>query len=76
MEKLDYNLLFRLFLNLNPGDPVWHTTTFAKHHDRVLNEELMAKFLELHLLPLRSSHCSFQSNSLAIAPPPPGLGVP
>ena len=49
MEQLDYNLLFRWFVGLNPDDPVWHPTTFTKNRDRMLNEELMAKFLELLL---------------------------
>jgi transposase len=49
IEQLDYNLLFRWFVGLNPDDPVWHPTTFTKNRDRVLNEELMAKFLELLL---------------------------
>lgn len=49
IEQLDYNLLFRWFIGLNPDDPVWHSTTFTKNRDRVLNEELMAKFLELLL---------------------------
>ncbi|WP_216916623.1 MULTISPECIES: IS5 family transposase [unclassified Synechococcus] len=49
MEQLDYNLLFRWFVGLNPDDVVWHPTTFTKNRDRLLNEELMAKFLELLL---------------------------
>ena len=49
IEQLDYNLLFRWFVGLNPDDPVWHATTFTKNRDRLLNEELMAKFLELLL---------------------------
>ncbi len=49
IEQLDYNLLFRWFIGLNPEDPVWHPTTFTKDRGRVLNEELMAKFLELLL---------------------------
>uniref|UniRef100_UPI00398BCBF5 transposase n=1 Tax=Vulcanococcus limneticus TaxID=2170428 RepID=UPI00398BCBF5 len=60
IEQLDYNLLFRWFVGLNPDDPVWHPTTFSKNRDRLLNEELMAKFLELllaspELRPLLSS---------------------
>ena len=47
MEQLDYNLLFRWLVGLNPDDPVWHPTTFTKNRDRLLNEELMARFLEL-----------------------------
>ena len=47
IEQLDYNLLFRWFVGLNPDEPVWHPTTFTKNRDRLLNEELMATFLEL-----------------------------
>ena len=52
--------MFRWFVGLNPDDPIWHPTTFTKNRDRLLNEELMAKFLELLLAapevkPLRSS---------------------
>src|SRR5258708_33940457 len=36
MEERDYNLLFRWFVGLNAGDPVWHGTLFAKNRDRVL----------------------------------------
>lgn len=49
IEQLDYNLLFRWFVGLNPDDPVWHPTTFTKNRDRLLNEALMAKFLQLLL---------------------------
>ena len=42
IEQLDYNLLFRWFIGLNPDDPVWHPTTLTKNRDRVLNEEPMA----------------------------------
>ena len=49
MEQLDYNLLFRWFVGLSPDDPIWHPTTFTKNRDRILNEELMAMFLELLL---------------------------
>ena len=53
IEQLDYNLLFRWFVGLNPDDPVWLPTTFTKNRDRLLNEELMAKFLELLLAAAR-----------------------
>jgi len=49
IEQLDYNLLFRWFVGLNPDDPVWHPTSFTKNRDRLLNEELMVRFLELLL---------------------------
>lgn len=49
MEQLDYNRLFRWFVGRNPDDPVWHPNSFNKNRDRLLNEELIAKFLELLL---------------------------
>ncbi len=70
IEQLDYNLLFRWFVGLNPDDPVWHATTFTKNPDRLFNEKLMAKFLELLLAvpegkPLLSSeHFSVDGNWL------------
>ena len=29
IEQVDYNLLFRWFVGLNPDDPVWHPKTFT-----------------------------------------------
>jgi len=49
IEQLDYNLLFRWFVGLNPDDPVWQPTSFTKNRDRLLNGELMARLLELLL---------------------------
>jgi hypothetical protein len=46
LEQLDYNLLFRWFVGLSPDDPIWHPTTFTKNRDRLLNEQVMGKFLE------------------------------
>ncbi len=47
IEQLDYDLLFRWFVGLNHDDPLWRPTTFTKTRERLLNEELMAKFLAL-----------------------------
>jgi transposase len=49
IEQLDYSLLFRWFVGLDPDDPIWHPTTFTKNRARLLNEEFMAKFLVLLL---------------------------
>ncbi|MFM1811131.1 MAG: hypothetical protein RLZZ336_69 [Cyanobacteriota bacterium] len=45
LEQLLYNLLFRWFVGLGPDDPICHPTTFTKNRDRLLNEELMERFL-------------------------------
>ena len=39
IEQLDYNLLFRWFVGLNPDDPVWVPTVFTKNRDRLLEGE-------------------------------------
>jgi transposase len=46
LEQLHYNLLFRWFVGLSPDDPIWHPTTFTKNRERLLNEQVMGKFLE------------------------------
>jgi transposase len=44
MEQLDYNLLFRWFVDLGIDDPVWDVTVFTKNRDRLLAGEIAAKF--------------------------------
>jgi transposase len=46
LEPLNYNLLFRWFVGLSPDDPIWHPTTFTKNRERLLNEQIMERFLE------------------------------
>jgi transposase len=46
LEQLHYNLLFRWFVGLSPDDPIWHPTTFTKNRERLLNEQVMGRFLE------------------------------
>jgi transposase len=46
LEQLHYNLLYRWFVGLSPDDPIWHTTTFTKNRNRLLNEQVMGRFLE------------------------------
>ena len=46
LEQLNYNLLFRWFVGLSPDDPIWHPTTFTKNRERLLNEQVMGRFLD------------------------------
>ena len=46
LEQLHSNLLFRWFVGLSPDDPISHPTTFTKNRERLLNDEMMARFLE------------------------------
>jgi len=45
MEQLDYNLLFRWFVGLNPDDPVWVPTVFTKNRDRLIEGDIADAFL-------------------------------
>jgi transposase len=40
MEQIDYNLLFRWFVGLNPDDPIWDVTVFTKNRDRMMDGEV------------------------------------
>jgi transposase len=46
MEQLDYNLLFRWFVGLNPDDPIWVPTVFTKNRDRLIDGNIAEAFLE------------------------------
>ena len=46
MEQLDYNLLFRWFVGLNPDDEIWDATVFGKNRDRMLAGEVSQRLLE------------------------------
>ena len=46
MEQLNYNLLFRWFVGLNPDDAVWVPTVFCKNRDRLIDGQIAEAFLE------------------------------
>src|SRR5580692_10427690 len=45
-ERLDYDLLFRFFLDMNLDDPSWDATTFTKNRDRLVEHEVARQFFE------------------------------
>jgi IS5 family transposase len=55
MEQLQYNLLFRWFVNLNIDDPVWDVTVFTKNRDRLLQGEVAQAFFEQVLAQAREA---------------------
>jgi len=40
MERINFDLLFRWFVGLNPDDAVWDPTVFSKNRDRLLEGEV------------------------------------
>jgi transposase len=49
MEQLHYNLLYRWFVGLGVDDRVWVPTVFTKNRDRLLEAEVVRKFLAVLL---------------------------
>lgn len=45
-ERLDYDLLFRFFLDMSLDDPSWNATTFTKNRDRLVQHEVARLFFE------------------------------
>lgn len=46
VKQLPYNLLFRGFVGISFDDPTWHQRKFTKNRERLLNEQVMARFLD------------------------------
>ena len=44
MEQLQYNLLYRWFVGLNPDDPVWVPTVFTKNRQRLFDGNIADAF--------------------------------
>ena len=45
-ERLEYDLLFKWFMDLNLGDPAFDHSTFSKNRQRLLDhDELAGQFL-------------------------------
>jgi hypothetical protein len=44
MEQMNYNLLFRWFVDLELDEPVWNHAVFSKNRDRLLNQDVARVF--------------------------------
>ena len=45
-ERLDYDLLFRFFLDMGLDETTWDPSTFAKNRDRLVEHEVARQFFE------------------------------
>src|ERR1039458_2320795 len=54
MEQINYNLLYRWFVGLNPDDEVWDVTVFTKNRERLLQGEIAQRLLEAVLQQARA----------------------
>lgn len=56
-EQLDYNLLFRWFLNMSVDEPRFHPTTFSKNRARFLEHEIARKLFSSVVEQAREAGC-------------------
>ena len=45
-ERLQYDMLFKWFLDMNIGDPAFDPTTFSKNRERLLDHEVAYRFFK------------------------------
>jgi transposase len=55
-EQLDYNLLFRWFLDLGMHEASFDTSTFAKNKDRLLRADVARRFFEGVVAQAKAAH--------------------
>ena len=48
-ERLQYDMLFKWFLNMNIGDAAFDATTFSKNRDRLLEHEVCCPTLRMSM---------------------------
>ena len=46
VEQLDYNLLFRWFVDLSMDDAVWERSKFTKNRERLIGLDIAREFFE------------------------------
>jgi transposase len=55
-EQLDYNLLFRWFLDMNADEPTFDASSFSRNRDRLLDHDVATKFFAAVVDQARAAH--------------------
>jgi transposase len=55
-EQLDYNLLFRWFLDMNADEPTFDASSFSRNRDRLLDHDVAGKFFAAVVTQARAAH--------------------
>ena len=55
-EQLDYNVLFRWFLDMNADEPTFDASSFSRNRDRLLDHDVAAKFFAAVVELARAAH--------------------
>jgi transposase len=55
-EQLDYNLLFRWFLDMNVDEPTFDASSFSRNRERLLEHEVAKKFFAAVVAQAQAAH--------------------
>lgn len=55
-EQLDYNLLFRWFLDMSANEPTFDASSFSRNRDRLLKHDVAGKFFAAVVEQARAAH--------------------
>ncbi|MEZ4481124.1 MAG: IS5 family transposase [Dehalococcoidia bacterium] len=66
-ERLEYDLLFKWFMDLNLDDPAFDHSTFSKNRQRLLDHDVATKFLAVVVAGRSAGGCSRRSISRSMA---------
>lgn len=55
-EQLDYNLLFRWFLDMSVDEPTFDASSFSRNRDRLLDHDVATKFFAAVVEQARAAH--------------------
>lgn len=55
-EQLDYNLLFRWFLDMSADEPTFDASSFSRNRDRLLEHDVAGKFFAAVVAQARAAH--------------------
>jgi transposase len=55
-EQLDYNLLFRWFLDMNADEPTFDASSFSRNRERLLQHDVAGKFFAAVVAEARGAH--------------------
>ena len=65
-ETLDYNILFRWFLDMGLEEPSFDASTFSKNRERLAGEDVALKFFDAVVREARALERVFQSTVRAV----------
>jgi transposase len=66
-EQLDYNLLFRWFLNMELDEPSFDHSSFTTNRNRLLEREVAGEFFRQIVAQAQTSDCSRTNTSRSMA---------